>query len=183
MRHTIPFLLAFAVGCQSDPDDTAIDETDTAETSDTATEETGEEVDYAYEGYDYVSNYAVMPDGLTMHYLDEGEGDPIVMVHGLPTQAYMWRRVIPTVAEHGRVIAPDLINFGLSDKTDPVTPGQEVEYLTALIDELELDNVTLVLHDWGVAIGLAYAAPSQCEPGAALPIRLDVGSTYDYINL
>ena len=141
---TTLLLLASTLGCQSDDDPTgpdagAIDAT-------------------AYEGYDYQSNFVELSDGLTMHYLDEGDGDPIVMVHGLPTQAYMWRRVIPTVAQEARVIAPDLINFGLSDKTDPRTPKEQVAYLTEFIEQLGLQNVTLVLHDWGVAIGLGYAA-------------------------
>lgn len=133
-----------------------------AETSaDASGTTTGDDLNPAYPGWDYLSHFAEMPDGLQMHYLDEGEGDPILMLHGLPTQAFMWRRVIPSVAEEGRVIAPDLINFGLSDKTDPLSPGEQIPYVEALVDELGLENVTLVLHDWGVPIGLAYAAAHQ----------------------
>ena len=112
----------------------------------------------AYAGFDYESNFAELDDGLRMHYLDEGDGDPIVMVHGLPTQAYLWRNVIPEVVDNGRVLAVDLLNFGLSDKTDPLTPQQHSERLGQFIDALDLEDVTLVLHDWGVAIGLNYAA-------------------------
>lgn len=112
----------------------------------------------AYDGFDYESNFVELSGGVEMHYLDEGEGDPIVMVHGLPTQAYLWRNVIPHLTDQGRVIAVDLLNFGLSDKTDPLTPGQHSDRLAELIDKLDLENVTLVLHDWGVAIGLNYAA-------------------------
>ena len=92
-----------------------------------------------------------------MHYLDEGTGDPIVLLHGIPTQAYLWRNMIPTLTEHGRVIAPDLINFGLSDKIEPLDVVQHIERVSQPIDTLDLRNITFVLHDWGGPFGLAYA--------------------------
>ena len=112
----------------------------------------------AYDGYPYLSHFVELDDGVSMHYLDEGVGEPIVLLHGVPTQAYLWRDVIPSLQESGRVIAPDMINFGLSDKTEPLTPAEHLAYLEQLFDALELENATLVLHDWGVPIGVAYAA-------------------------
>ena len=114
--------------------------------------------DIAYEGFDYESNFVELPDGLEMHYLDEGEGDPVVMLHGLPTQAYLWRNVIPSVSDTNRVVVPDHLNFGLSDKTEPLTPKQHSERFAQFVDELGLEDLNLVLHDWGVGIGLMYAA-------------------------
>lgn len=112
----------------------------------------------AYDGYSYVSNFVELDDGLRMHYLDEGAGDPVLMIHGVPTQAYLWRNVIPALSDSHRVLAIDLLNFGLSDKTEPLTPAQHSERVGQFIDALELEDVTLVIHDWGGPIGLGYAA-------------------------
>lgn len=139
--------------------------------------DTAEPSTTAYEGYAYLSNYVEVDSGLRMHYLDEGSGAPILLIHGVPTQAYLWRNVVPPLAERGRVIVPDMINFGLSDKTDPLTPAEHVAHLTRLIETLELENVTLVLHDWGVPWGLSYAEANPANvraivffEGPALPI-------------
>ncbi len=112
----------------------------------------------AYEGFPYVSHFVALDGGLRMHYLDEGRGDPILLLHGIPTQAYLWRNMIPILSEHGRVIAPDMINFGLSDRTEPLDAAGHIEMLTQFIEALGLDDITLVLHDWGGPWGFAYAA-------------------------
>ncbi len=112
----------------------------------------------AYDGFDYESNFVELSDGLKMHYLDEGAGDPVVMLHGLPTQAYLWRNVIPYVSNTNRVVVLDHLNFGLSDKTEPLTPKQHSERFAQFVDGLGLEDINLVLHDWGVGIGLMYAA-------------------------
>ena len=96
--------------------------------------------------------------GSPMHYIDEGEGDPILFLHGNPTSSYLWRNVIPFVLPHGRIIAVDNVGFGRSGKPDiAYTLDDHVKYVEAFISGLELRNVTLVLHDWGSAIGFEYA--------------------------
>ena len=112
----------------------------------------------AYEGLAYRSNFAELSDGLRMHYLDEGEGRPILLIHGVPTQAYLWRHVIPALEPHGRVIAVDLVNFGQSDKTDALSPLQHAERIEQFVEALGLEDLTLVLQDWGGPIGFRYAS-------------------------
>ena len=93
-----------------------------------------------------------------MHYIEQGAGDPVVFLHGNPTWSYLWRNIIPHVSPMARCIAPDLIGMGLSDK-----PALEyrfldhVEYVDGFLDALRLRRVTLVLHDWGSALGFDYA--------------------------
>jgi haloalkane dehalogenase len=97
-------------------------------------------------------------NGSQMHYVEVGEGDPILFLHGNPTSSYLWRNVIPHVAGQGRAIAVDLIGMGKSDKPDiDYRFFDHLEYLEAFVAELELTNVTLVVHDWGGGLGLSYA--------------------------
>ena len=97
-------------------------------------------------------------------YIEEGHGDPIVLLHGNPTSSYLWRNVIPELTASGRVIAPDLIGQGDSEKLSVSEgPGRytfEVayEYLAGLLSELDAEqNVVLVGHDWGSALGFHWA--------------------------
>jgi len=100
--------------------------------------------------------------GSQMHYIDEGEGDPILFLHGNPTSSYLWRNVIPYVSDDTRVIAVDLIGMGKSDKPDiDYSFDDHARYLNAFIDELELKNITLVIHDWGSGLGFNYAANNE----------------------
>lgn len=93
-----------------------------------------------------------------LHYVDEGEGDPIVFLHGNPTSSYLWRNVIPVLADEGRCLAPDLIGMGQSDKPElEYTFADHARYLDAWFDALDLRNVTLVVHDWGSALGIYWA--------------------------
>lgn len=97
-------------------------------------------------------------DGSKIHYLDEGNGDPIVFLHGIPTSCYLWRNIIPLVKSAGRCIAPDLIGMGKSDKPDiEYRIFDHIHYIDAFIEQLGLENITLVLHGWGSLIGFNYA--------------------------
>ena len=90
-----------------------------------------------------------------MHYLEAGQGNPILFLHGNPTSSYLWRNVIPQVASKGRCLAPDLIGMGASGKPDIAYRLMDhIAYVEAFVNVLELTDITLVLHDWGVAIGL-----------------------------
>ncbi len=96
--------------------------------------------------------------GSKMHYIDEGEGDPILFLHGNPTSSYLWRNIIPYLVPHGRCIAPDLIGMGKSDKPDiSYRFADHSRYLEGFIEELNLSNITLVIHDWGSGLGFHYA--------------------------
>jgi haloalkane dehalogenase len=84
-----------------------------------------------------------------MAYIDEGEGDPIVFLHGNPTSSYLWRNIIPEVEGLGRCLAPDLVGMGQSGKSPSGSYRfvDHARYLDAWFDALELQNVTLVIHD------------------------------------
>lgn len=102
--------------------------------------------------------------GKEIAYIEEGEGDPIVLLHGNPTSSYLWRNVIPELAGKGRVIAPDLIGQGDSEKL-PASEGPDrysfqvaYQYLDGLLQAIGADkNVTLVIHDWGSGLGFYWA--------------------------
>ncbi len=102
-------------------------------------------------------------DGIRVHYVDEGprDGQPVVMLHGNPTWAYLYRNFIPGLVSAGfRAVAHDQLGFGRSDKPKrgrEYSIQRHVTHFSALMDELVLDGVTLVLHDWGGPIGLAWA--------------------------
>ena len=107
--------------------------------------------------FDYEPHF-VEVDGVRMHYVEAGQGDPILLLHGNPTSSYLWRNVIPLLQDQGRVIAPDLVGFGRSDRPDvDYTLQTHYGFVEGFIDALELQNVTLVLHDWGTVLGLTYA--------------------------
>ena len=101
--------------------------------------------------------------GKRMTYVEMGEGDPIVFQHGNPTSSYLWRNIMPHLADQGRCIAVDLIGMGDSDKLDNPGPdsyryAEHRDYLFAAWDALGInDRVTLVIHDWGSALGFDWA--------------------------
>jgi haloalkane dehalogenase len=111
-------------------------------------------------------------NGKRMAYVDEGRGDAIVFLHGNPTSSYLWRNVMPHLERLGRLMACDLIGMGGSDKLHPSGPDgyhytQQRDYLLALWDALDLgDNATLVLHDWGSALGFDWANKHRDYRGA-----------------
>jgi len=95
-----------------------------------------------------------------MSYVDSGEGDPIVFLHGNPTSSYLWRNIIPYLSAHGRCLAPDLVGMGQSGKspTQAYRFVDHIRYLDAWFDALDVrSNVTLVIHDWGSALGFHRA--------------------------
>ena len=97
-------------------------------------------------------------NGSQMHYIDEGEGDPILFLHGNPTSSYLWRNIIPHVTGQARVVAPDLIGMGKSDKPEiDYRFLEHSSYVDGFIEALGLENITLVIHDWGSALGFHYA--------------------------
>lgn len=96
-------------------------------------------------------------EGLRMAYVEAGEGDPVLMLHGEPTWSYLYRHMIPPLAGLGRVIVPDLIGFGRSDKpvaTNAFTYKSHARWLRKFLDALDLKNITLVCQDWGGLLGL-----------------------------
>jgi len=101
--------------------------------------------------------------GREMAYVEAGEGDPIVLLHGNPTFSYLWRNVLPHLQPLGRCIAPDLIGMGDSDKLPDSGPDsyrfvEHRSYLDALLEALDVHGrVTLVIHDWGSALGFDWA--------------------------
>ena len=107
----------------------------------------------------------------TMSFVDEGAGDPIVLLHGNPTSSYLWRNIIPHLTGLGRCVAPDLIGMGDSDKLKNSGPNsysfiEHRKYLDALLEEIGVtDNVTFVIHDWGSALGFdwAYRHPNKVK--------------------
>jgi haloalkane dehalogenase len=110
------------------------------------------------EEYPFESHYFQVPAG-NLHYVDEGSGLPIVMVHGNPTWSFLYRKLIKRLRPEYRCIAMDHLGFGLSDKPQDWSylPKDHTANITALIDELGLKNITLVVQDWGGPIGLSYA--------------------------
>jgi haloalkane dehalogenase len=97
--------------------------------------------------------------GVKMAYVDVGEGEPILLLHGNPTSSYLWRNVIPHLQGQGRCIAPDLIGMGDSDKPDlSYRFTDHAAYLDGFIEALGLENLALVIHDWGSGLGFYYAA-------------------------
>jgi haloalkane dehalogenase len=111
--------------------------------------------------FTFESNYLEVL-GSQMHYIDEGEGDTILFIHGNPTSSYLWRNIIPYVEPYGRAIAVDLIGMGKSDKPDiGYRFVDHAKYLEAFIEKLDLNNITLVVHDWGSALGFNYAMQNE----------------------
>ncbi len=108
--------------------------------------------------FPFTSKY-LQVHGSKMHYIDEGEGEPILFLHGNPTSSYLWRNIIPHVLPKGRFIAPDLIGMGKSDKPNLKYQFEDhYEYIEGFIEELALDNITLVIHDWGSGLGFHFAS-------------------------
>jgi haloalkane dehalogenase len=116
-------------------------------------------------------------DGLRLAHLDEGEGPPVVLVHGEPTWSFLWRKVIPPLRDAGfRCVAPDLAGFGRSDK--PMDVGwysydRHVALVARLLEDLDLRDATFVVHDWGGPIGLRVAVEHPERAGRL--VAMDTG--------
>jgi haloalkane dehalogenase len=120
-------------------------------------------------------------DGLRLAHIDEGEGAPVIFLHGEPTWSYLWRKVIPPVRDAGfRCIAPDLAGFGASDKPVDIewyTYERHVELTATLLEDLDVRGATIVVHDWGGPIGLRLAVdhPERIERLVILDTGLFTG--------
>lgn len=110
----------------------------------------------------YTKQYKTV-HGKKMAYIDEGQGDPILFLHGNPTSSYLWRNIMPYLEGRGRLIAPDMIGMGDSQKLDNSGPQsytyvEQRKYLFSLLEALGVtSNVTLVIHDWGSGLGFHWA--------------------------
>ena len=110
----------------------------------------------------YIKKYAEI-NNKKMAYIDEGKGDTFLFLHGNPTSSYLWRNIAPHVEEMGRVVIPDLIGMGDSEKLDGIdNEGYKYHgqygYLTGLLENLDLGNdIHLIIHDWGSAMGFQFA--------------------------
>jgi haloalkane dehalogenase len=118
-------------------------------------------------GYAFEPRY-LEQDGLRMHYVEEGAGDPVLLLHGEPTWSFLYRKAMPPLARVARVLAPDYFGFGRSDK--PVerewyTYDRHYASLERFVDELDLRGLTVVVHDWGGPLGLRLAVerPERVE--------------------
>jgi haloalkane dehalogenase len=141
--------------------------------------------------YPFAPHYLPLADGVRMHYVDEGEGQPLLMVHGNPTWSFYWRRLVTAFRGRFRCVAPDHVGCGLSDKPGdyPYTLARRRDDLVRLIEALDLRGITLLVHDWGGAIGLgaALAAPDRFArlvlfntgafPPPYIPLRIRVCRT------
>ena len=102
--------------------------------------------------------------GSRMHYVEEGRGDPMLFLHGNPTSSYLWRNIIPHVQGDARCIAVDLIGMGKSDKPDiDYSFVDHSKYVEGFIEQMGLENLTLVVHDWGSALGFHYAMRNEAN--------------------
>jgi haloalkane dehalogenase len=111
--------------------------------------------------FPYAANYVQLGDGMRMHYVDEGVGDPILLLHGEPTWGYLYRSMVPALAGRHRVVAPDFVGFGRSDKwldVSAYTVSLHLAALTDFVERLDLTRITLVGQDWGGLLGLLLAA-------------------------
>ena len=108
--------------------------------------------------YPFTSRWLEQPAG-RMHYIDEGQGPPLVFVHGTPDWSFAWRHLIKALSARFRCIAPDNLGFGLSDKPPRYSyaPAEQAANLRRLIEHLGLRDISLLLHDFGGPSGLAYA--------------------------
>ena len=118
------------------------------------------------EGYPFAPHYAEVDSGdgdrLRIHYIDEGVGPVVLLMHGQPSWSYLYRKVIPILVEAGfRVIAPDLVGFGRSDKPaaqSDYTYARHVSWITQWLEGLALEDITMFCQDWGGLIGLRLVA-------------------------
>lgn len=118
-------------------------------------------------------------NGFDMHYVDEGSGSTVLCLHGEPTWSYLYRKAIPTLTRHFRVIAPDYMGFGKSGHPQDreYTATAHIDNLEALVKQLDLKDITLVVHDWGGAIGggLSLRQPDRISRVVVMNTSLSLG--------
>ena len=128
-------------------------------------------------GYDFEPNY-VEQDGLRLHYLDEGDGPAVLLLHGEPTWSYLYRKVIPELTPTARAIAPDYLGFGRSDKplrAEDYTYDFHVRAIRRLVEELDLRDATVVVQDWGGPVGLRVAVENPDRIGKLVIMNTGIG--------
>jgi haloalkane dehalogenase len=128
-------------------------------------------------GYPFASNY-VEQDGLRLHYLDEGEGPPVLLLHGEPTWSYLYRTIIPELTPVARAIAPDYFGFGRSDKPlarEAYSYDFHVRSIARLVEELDLRDATVVVQDWGGPVGLRVAVEHPDRIGRLVIMNTGIG--------
>jgi len=129
-------------------------------------------------GYAFEPRY-VDQDGLRMQYVDDGSGDPVLLLHGEPTWAFLYRKLIPRLADAGRVVAPDYFGFGRSDKPTRIEDySYDFHYgsIERLADELDLREVTVVVQDWGGPIGLRLAVERPDRVARLVILNTGIGA-------
>ena len=117
--------------------------------------------------------------GLRMHYVDEGAGDPVLLLHGEPTWAFLYRTIIPPVASSNRVVAPDYFGFGRSDKPTRIEEYSYDFHYTSIehfADELDLRDTTVVVHDWGGPVGLRLAVERPDRVARLVILNTGIGA-------
>ena len=128
-------------------------------------------------GYGFAPHY-VEQDGLRLHYLDEGEGPAVLLLHGEPTWSYLYRKLIPELTPSARAIAPDYFGFGRSDKPlrlEDYSYDFHVRSIERLADELDLRDATVVVQDWGGPIGLRLAVERPDRIGRLVIMNTGIG--------
>jgi haloalkane dehalogenase len=128
--------------------------------------------------FDFQPNYFDQ-DGLRMHYLDEGAGDPVLLLHGEPTWSFLYRKMIPPLAAVARCVAPDYFGFGRSDKPterDWYSYERHVASITRLVEHLELQRITLVVQDWGGPIGFRFAVENPERVARIVVMNTGIGA-------
>ena len=129
-------------------------------------------------GYSFEPRY-LEQDGLRMHYLDEGDGEPVLLLHGEPTWAFLYRKLIPRLSGVTRVVAPDYFGFGRSDKPTRI---EDYSYdfhcrsIERFVDELDLRETTLVMQDWGGPIGLRLAVERPDRVARLVILNTGIGA-------
>lgn len=117
-------------------------------------------------------------DGLRLHYLDEGEGDPVLCLHGNPTWSFLYRKMVPGLAGAARVVCPDYFGFGRSDKPTDLawyTYDRHCESIRRLVEELDLQRMTVVVQDWGGPIGMRLAVEQPDRVARLVIMNTGVG--------
>ena len=128
-------------------------------------------------GYAFEPHY-VEQDGLRLHYLDEGAGPPVVLLHGEPTWSYLYRKIIPQLTPSARAIAPDYFGFGRSDKPlarEDYTYDFHVGAIARLVEELDLRDATVVVQDWGGPVGLRLAVENPDRVSRLVIMNTGIG--------
>ena len=129
-------------------------------------------------GFPFAPRYLAQ-QGLRMHYVEEGAGDPVLLLHGEPSWAFLYRKLVPPIAEVARVIAPDYFGFGRSDKPIRVEDySYDFHYasIERLVDELDLRAATVVVQDWGGPIGLRLAVEHPARVARLVILNTGIGA-------